>query len=90
VAVKGLTAALGKYPRGLLVLLEPRGELAIVLACGGRRGDRPRVRVVADRSGQPISVREVELGSAKDLIVGRVESPAKVAIEPLPHLLAWG
>lgn len=90
IAVKGLTAALGKYPRGLLVSLEPKGDLAVVLACGGRRNDRPRVRIVADRNGQSIPAREIELGSARDLSVARIESAAKVAIEPLPHLLAWG
>ncbi len=88
-AAKGLAAALGRYPRGTLVQLS-NGTLAVVLACGGRRGDKPRVRIFADASGKPAPVREVELSQATDLSISKVEDPARLGVDPRAHLVAWG
>src|SRR5205085_988229 len=89
-AAKALANALGKYPRGVLVSLAPLGHLAVVLACGARRDDKPRVRVFADEKGGPVPAREVEVGSARDLEVARIEDPGKRGVIPLAHLVAWG
>ncbi len=89
-ATRALSTALGKFPRGVLVSLSPLGHLGVVLACGARRDDKPRVRIFADEKGEPVDAREVEVGSARDLSVDRVVDPKKLGVSPLAHLLAWG
>jgi outer membrane biosynthesis protein TonB len=90
VATRALGRALGKYPRGTLVSVTPHGHLAVVLACGGRREDKPRVRIFATARGDPVPAREVELGQSKEHAIDRVEDPGRLRIDPRAHLIAWG
>jgi hypothetical protein len=90
VAVKAIAAGLGAYPRGVLVRVAPHGQLGVVLACGGRRGNRPRVRIFADSSNQVIPVKEVELTNATELTIERIEDPTSLQVDAPAHLVAWG
>jgi hypothetical protein len=64
--------------------------MAVVLACGVRRGDKPRVRIFADANGNSTPVREVELAQAAGLLVTKVHDPERLGADPCAHLIAWG
>ncbi len=87
-AARALMSGLGRYPRGTLVQLT-NGIIGVVLAGGGRRGDKPRIRTFADGEGNPAAVREIELLQAKETIQ-KVEDPQRLGVDPRAHLVAWG
>ncbi|HZV01060.1 MAG TPA: hypothetical protein VFF73_30375, partial [Planctomycetota bacterium] len=66
------------------------GHIAVVLACGGRREDKPRVRIFSTARGDPVPPREVELAQSKEHAIDRVEDPARLRFDPRAHLIAWG
>jgi len=82
--VRRFVQLMGIYPPGSVVELAD-GRVAIVTAVHAPDPERPGVRVVLTREGQPAVPEDIELWdeSAGGLVIAKVIDPASVGIDPL-------